>query len=114
MPHATLAQVVHAAGWKVIPLDLVGVTDKAGFMQRCMPALDLPESAARNWQAFTDAAGDIGWGPEVAGRLLVVVGWQEFAKAQPTEWESAMQVLESVAGRQQEYDSTLAVVLAIA
>ncbi|MEU6244140.1 hypothetical protein GTW40_30260 [Streptomyces sp. SID4985] len=114
MPPATLAQVVHEAGWKIIPLDLAGVSDQAGFMERCLPALDLPASAARNWQAFTDAAGDIGWGPEVPGRLLIVIGWQDFAKAQPEQWESAQQVLESLAGRQQEYDSTLAVVLAIA
>ncbi|MET7289953.1 barstar family protein [Streptomyces sp. NPDC005573] len=114
MSHATLASVVQAAGWKVIPLDLVGVTDQAGFMDRCTSALDLPSFAGRNWQAFTDAAGDVGWGPEVPGRLLVVIGWQEFAKAQPAQWESAQQVLESVAGRQQKYDSTLAVMLAIA
>ncbi|WP_257217297.1 MULTISPECIES: hypothetical protein [Streptomyces] len=43
-----------------------------------------------------------------------MIGWQDFATAQPAEWESAQQVLESVAGRQQQYDSTLAVVLALA
>ncbi|MGA5648370.1 barstar family protein [Streptomyces seoulensis] len=113
MPAATLAEVVHQAGWKVIPLDLAGVTDQAGFMDRASKALDLPEFAGRNWQAFQDACGDIGWGPEVPGRLLVVVGWRDYAKAQPEQWESAQQVLESVAGRQQKYDSTLAVVLTL-
>ncbi|WP_240634171.1 MULTISPECIES: barstar family protein [Streptomyces] len=68
MTHATLAQVVRAAGWKVIPLDLAGVTDQAGFMDRCTSALGLPAAAGRNWDAFTDAAGDLGWGPEVPGR----------------------------------------------
>ncbi|MFF9391117.1 barstar family protein [Streptomyces griseoluteus] len=113
MPAATLAEAVHQAGWKVIPLDLAGVTDQAGFMDRAAKALDLPEFAGRNWQAFQDACGDIGWGPEVPGRLLAVVGWRDYAKAQPEEWESAQQVLESVAGRRQKYDSTLAVVLTL-
>ncbi|MDQ0989781.1 barstar family protein [Streptomyces sp. V3I7] len=114
MTHATLAEAVRSAGWKVIPLDLAGVTDKESFMDRATTALDLPKDFGRNWDAFVDACGDIGWGPATAGRLMVVIGWRDFAKAQPQEWENAQQALESMAGRQQEYDSTLAVVLAIA
>ncbi|MFE0349852.1 barstar family protein [Streptomyces griseoluteus] len=113
MPAAALAEVVHQAGWKVVPLDLAAVTDQAGFMDRATKALGLPEFAGRNWQAFRDACGDIGWGPEVPGRLPVVVGRRDYAKARPKERKSAQQVLASAAGRRQQYDSTLAVVLTL-
>ncbi|MFC7219494.1 barstar family protein [Streptomyces polyrhachis] len=114
MSHATLAQAVQSAGWKVLALDLAAVTDEQGFLERCASTLGLPPAAARNWDAFQQASGTLGWGPEVPGRLLVVVGWPAFAAAQPQQWQHALQQLESLAGRQRQYDSTLAIVLAIA
>jgi len=113
MTHGPLAQVCRAAGWQVSALDLTGVADKAGFMEACVRALDLPEWFGRNWDALADLLGDPDWGPASPGRLLLVSGWRGYAKARPDEWEVAQEVLESASGHYEEHDATLAVVLAL-
>ncbi|WP_405878406.1 barstar family protein [Streptomyces sp. NBC_01136] len=116
MTDSPLAEVLRAAralGWQVSVLDLTGVSDKAGFMDRCVRALDLPEWFGRNWDALADCLGDPDWGPASPGRLLLVSGWRPYAKARPDEWEIAQEVLESAAGHYQEHDATLSVVLAL-
>lgn len=102
---------VRASGWQVDVLDLAGVTDKAGFMDRCARALRLPEWFGRNWDALADCLGDPEWGPARPGRLLVVRRWQEYAAARPDEWETAREVLDAAAVGGDE--GTLAVVLAL-
>jgi hypothetical protein len=113
MSHGPLAQVCRAAGWQVTVLDLTGVSDKAGFMARCVRALDLPEWFGRNWDALADSLGDPDWGPASPGRLLVVSGWRQYAKARPDEWEIAQEVLESASGHYQQFDAVLSVVLTL-
>ncbi|MGD1224543.1 barstar family protein [Streptomyces krungchingensis] len=113
MTRSPLAEVCHAAGWQVSVLDLTGITDKAGFMARCVRALDLPDWFGRNWDALADVLGDPDWGPASPGRLLVVTGWRQYAKARPDEWEVAQQVLESAAGHYERFDAALSVVLSL-
>lgn len=74
-----------------VVLSLVGVRDKAAFMERCARAFRLPDWFGRNWDALADCLTDPSWTPGVRGRL-VVSGWQEFAEAAPGEWEMARQV----------------------
>ncbi|WP_432175683.1 barstar family protein [Streptomyces sp. Tue6028] len=113
MTRSPLAEVCHAAGWQVSVLDLTGITDKAGFMARCVRALDLPDWFGRNWDALADVLGDPDWGPASPGRLLVVTGWRQYAKARPDEWEVAQQVLESAAGHYERFGAALSVVLSL-
>ncbi|MFG2787873.1 barstar family protein [Streptomyces sp. NPDC048419] len=86
----------------VVTLDLDGVTDKAGLMDRCARALRLPDWFGRNWDALADSLGDHTVWPEGAaerGLLLVVRGWRPFAKARPDEWETAQEVFAEAADR---------------
>ncbi len=71
-------------GRLVVPVDLDGVTDKAGLMDRCARALALPEWFGRNWDALVDSLADHTVWPEGAverGLLLVVRGWRAYATA---------------------------------
>ncbi|MDN0196269.1 barstar family protein [Streptomyces sp. S.PNR 29] len=79
----------------VVTLDLDGVTDKAGLMDRCARALELPGWFGRNWDALADSLADHTLWPEGAverGLLIVVRGWRPYAKARPEEWEIAQDV----------------------
>ncbi|MYW64977.1 hypothetical protein GTY65_13015 [Streptomyces sp. SID8379] len=82
--------------WTVRVLDLDGVADKAGFMDRCAAALDLPQWFGRNWDALADALGDPGQLPEAAGRglVLVVSGWRDYARRAPDQWDIAQEIFE--------------------
>ncbi|MET7388426.1 barstar family protein [Streptomyces sp. NPDC005529] len=113
MTRGPLAEVCRSAGWQVSDLDLTGVLDKAGFMARCVRALDLPDWFGRNWDALADALGDPDWGPATPGRLLVVSGWRPYARARPEEWETAQEILEAASGHYQQFGATLSVVLVL-
>ncbi|OIK08268.1 barstar family protein [Streptomyces monashensis] len=82
------------AGRLVVTLDLDGVTDKAGLMDRAARALTLPDWFGRNWDALADSLSDLSVWPQEAknGLLVVVTDWQGYAKARPEEWETAQEV----------------------
>ncbi|MGW3098980.1 barstar family protein [Streptomyces sp. NPDC001102] len=79
----------------VVTLDLDGVRDKAGLMDRCARDLTLPDWFGRNWDALADVLSDPGvWPEEAAGKglLVVVRNWRPYAEARPEEWETAVDV----------------------
>ncbi|MEU3979866.1 barstar family protein [Streptomyces sp. NPDC026672] len=89
------------AGLHTVALDLHGVTDKAGLMDRCAGALGLPDWFGRNWDALADSLSDpTVWpaGAAVEGLLLVVTGWRDFARERPEEWAVAEEVLTGAQG----------------
>ncbi|CAL9629265.1 barstar family protein [Streptomyces sp. NPDC090994] len=90
------------AGRIVVTLDLAGVTDKAGLMDRCARSLGLPEWFGRNWDALADSLADPSVWPEDAGErglLLVVENWREYAEARPEEWQIAEEVFAEATDR---------------
>ena len=57
---------VAAAGWDFVLLDTTDVHDKAGFLDVCATAFDLPRWFGRNWDALADSLSDRSTGePEV-------------------------------------------------
>lgn len=99
-------------GRLVVPLDLDGVTDKAGLMDRCARALALPDWFGRNWDALVDSLSDRTVWPEGAdgrGLLLVVRGWRAYAEARPQEWATAQEVFAEAADRTPSLTVALAV-----
>ncbi|CAL9635964.1 hypothetical protein SUDANB105_06219 [Streptomyces sp. enrichment culture] len=97
---------------RVVTLDLAGITDKAGLMDRCARALDLPDWFGRNWDALADSLGDHTLWPEDAverGLLVVVRNWQGYAQARPDEWRTAQEVF----GQAADHTPALSVHLAL-
>ncbi|MEV6804483.1 barstar family protein [Streptomyces sp. NPDC017248] len=95
-----------------VTLDLDGVTDKAGLMDRVARALALPGWFGRNWDALADSLADHTVWPEGAverGLLIVVRGWRAYAEARPEEWRTAEEVFTEAADR----TPALTVVLAL-
>ncbi|OLZ66211.1 hypothetical protein AV521_29055 [Streptomyces sp. IMTB 2501] len=100
------------AGRVVVALDLDGVGDKAGLMDRAARALALPDWFGRNWDALVDSLSDHTVWPEGAveqGMLIVVRGWRPYAEANPGEWRTAQDVFAEAVDR----TPALAVVLAL-
>jgi len=75
----------------VVSLDLDGVTDKAGLMDRCARDLGLPDYFGRNWDALADVLSDPGLWPESA-TVVVVRNWAPYAETRPGEWATACDV----------------------
>ncbi|MFI9806797.1 barstar family protein [Streptomyces sp. NPDC052301] len=96
----------------VVTLDLDGVADKAGLMDRAARALALPDWFGRNWDALADSLGDHTVWPEDAverGLLVVVRNWRPYAEAQPEEWRIAREVFTEAA----DHTPALSVALAL-
>ncbi|MFF7794963.1 barstar family protein [Streptomyces sp. NPDC007991] len=90
------------AGRIVLVLDLDGVTDKAGLMDRCARDLALPEWFGRNWDALADCLADPGLWPEGSkerGLLVVVRGWRAYAEKRPEEWQVAEEIFAEATDR---------------
>ncbi|MFE0805507.1 barstar family protein [Streptomyces sp. NPDC058812] len=90
------------AGRLVVTLDLDGVTDKAGLMDRCARDLALPGWFGRNWDALADSLADPSVWPEGAadrGLVLVVRGWGAYARERPDEWSVAEEVFAEATDR---------------
>ncbi|MEU3381054.1 barstar family protein [Streptomyces caelestis] len=90
------------AGRIVLVLDLEGVTDKAGLMDRCARDLSLPEWFGRNWDALADCLSDPALWPEGAverGLLVVVRGWRGYAEERPQEWQVAEEIFAEATDR---------------
>jgi len=82
---------------RLVTLDLDGVTDKAGLMDRCARDLPLPDWFGRNWDALADVLSDPGlWSEDGVGvgeEIVVVVRhWEPYAEARPQEWATAREV----------------------
>ncbi|MEV6201864.1 barstar family protein [Streptomyces sp. NPDC051771] len=70
-----------------VVLDLRGVTDKAGFMDRCADAFGLPDWFGRNWDALAESLGEL---PRPVA--VVVTHWQAYARRAPRDWDLAQEV----------------------
>ncbi|MER7901601.1 barstar family protein [Streptomyces sp. NPDC096046] len=90
------------AGRIVHVLDLDGVTDMAGLMDRCARDLALPDWFGRDWDALADCLADPALWPEEAGDrglLVVVRGWRAYAETRPEEWQVAEEVFAEATDR---------------
>ncbi|QEV17008.1 barstar family protein [Streptomyces alboniger] len=112
-PLAPVLDAARGAGWTTAALSLAGVRDKAAFMERCARDLALPDWFGQNWDALADCLTDLSWAPRARGRLLVVSGWQEFAREAPGEWEAAQEVFSSAVEHWRGAETGLEVVLAL-
>ncbi|WP_329387875.1 barstar family protein [Streptomyces sp. NBC_01351] len=93
-PLAPALAAAEASGWTAVRMDLDGVRTKAELMRRVADALRLPEWFGGNWDALADCLRDLSWLPVVAGRLVCVTSWREFAAARPADWETFQEILE--------------------
>lgn len=93
-------------------LDLTGVGDRQGFMDRCTADLHLPDWFGRNWDALADCLTDLSWWPAApGGRWLHVRGWREYAAALPREWRIVKDILRDAEVFWRNTDTELNVVL---
>jgi RNAse (barnase) inhibitor barstar len=82
-------RIVTAAGWNFVLLDTTSVHDKAGFMDVCATAFDLPRWFGRNWDALADSLGDRSTGePEV----VLWEGWRELLDHDHDTVDMALQI----------------------
>lgn len=112
---AVFAEGAAQAGWRCLLLNTAGVRSKADYIAACGQQLPLPEYLGRNWDALEESLGDQGVdtaGAAEDGLLVVWRNWQEFATAEPADFQVALAIWRSVASDWRERLNGAAVVLA--
>ncbi len=90
---ATIEQVAEGAGWRFLHLDLGKVDSKAEFLRAAGKALDFPEWAGRNWDAFEELVRDLSWLPPAEGYVLLIERASGLAEKQPETLRMALDIL---------------------
>jgi hypothetical protein len=85
-----LTEMAAGHGWIPIVVDLAGVTDKGGLLDRLAAAARFPDYTGRNWDALQDALGDLAWLGPADGYLLVLDGWGAVPLADAAVLESVV------------------------
>lgn len=102
-------ELADQAGWRTVPVDLLGARDKHKFLTALAGALRFPDYFGHNWDALYDCLLDI----EHAGRgtLIVLQSASNFARAEPDEFSAAMGALADATDYWTNDDRSLLVVV---
>jgi RNAse (barnase) inhibitor barstar len=87
------AERVGLTRWTV---DLAGVKSKEQFLAALAGRLPLPEWFGHNWDALNDSLGELAW-EQPQGVVLTLAHCADLAHADPESFETALEVLDSVA-----------------
>ena len=93
---AALDAAAERAGLTRWTVDLAGVKTKEQFLAALAERLALPEWFGHNWDALNDVLGELAW-EQPQGVVLTLEHCGDLAHADPEAFETALEVLDSVA-----------------
>jgi RNAse (barnase) inhibitor barstar len=92
-PLETLRSAAHAAGLRVLDVDLGSIASKTALMETLGSALKLPAHFGRNWDALADVLQDEQWLGD-NGMVAVLRNSSAYSKAHPTDWKMLSDIFE--------------------
>ena len=112
--HSALAEAALGAaahrGMRVEKVPLAGARDKNAFMNAVAKALEFPDYAGHNWDAFYDCLVDLEH-DKGEGLLVLLRDASGFARAQADEFAAAVDALQDAADFWDDEQKTLLVVV---
>ncbi len=91
-----MAATAEALDYAVLRVDLAGCLDKAGLMQRLAPAGAFPDWFGGNWDALSDALGDLSW-RQAPGYAWLLENAADWRAAHPEEFDTLLEVFNEAA-----------------
>lgn len=82
--------------WRCFYLDGSNIVDKASFMAACRDAFVLPAYCGQNWDALEECLNDLSWAP-AEGYIVLYDEVRHFAENDPTNWNTARDILRDAA-----------------
>ena len=89
-----LREAVAEKGWRLFEIDGRQITDKASFLKTASKAMDFPGYVGANWDAFEEAARDLGWA-KAPGYVVLYTDADRFARQHPGNWRTLMSIFRS-------------------
>jgi RNAse (barnase) inhibitor barstar len=96
LPVDVIEHIVDALGWRLLPLDGTEVATKDDFLEQCAEVFGLPEWFGMNWDALEECLSELEL--ETPGLLVLWSSWGEFAGAEPEDFATALDILQTAAG----------------
>ena len=93
---AALDAAAERAGLARWTVDLAGIRTKEGLLARFAERLGFPEWFGGNWDALNDVLAEQAW-EQPRGIVLTLEHCGDLARADPEAFETALEVLDSVA-----------------
>jgi hypothetical protein len=91
-----LRKAAAAAGFTWLDMPLAAVTNKQQFLALCKKQMKLPAHFGDNWDALSDCLRDFEW-LNAKGYMLHLTNGDKFAKREPDEYQTALDVLAEAA-----------------
>jgi RNAse (barnase) inhibitor barstar len=91
VPLDALRTAAHAAGLRVLDVDLAALKGKTALLETLASALKLPSHFGRNWDALADVLQDDQWLGD-AGIVVVLRNSAAFKQAHPADWEMLSEI----------------------
>jgi RNAse (barnase) inhibitor barstar len=87
-------QIAAEPGTKVFYLDGKKINSKETFLRKAAEAMQFPTYFGANWDAFDECITDLTWCP--AQRYIILYDHADiFAQAEPTQYQIALDILNS-------------------
>lgn len=99
IPADVLPELIDAAeraGLRVARLALSGTCDKVTVLALFAAAMDFPDGLGSNWDALSDALGDLSW-LDAGGHILVLDGLGALRANAPEDLSTVLDILADVA-----------------
>jgi RNAse (barnase) inhibitor barstar len=90
----SLSLALQEHGWKLFYLEGTQITNKLEFLQACASVMDFPSYFGSNWDAFEECVTDPGI--VSSKRSILLYNQPEFfAQNDPSQWSTAVQILQT-------------------
>jgi hypothetical protein len=93
-PVDELVRLAKGRGFTVFRLDGHDISDKATFLREAAVSMHFPAYFGYNWDAFDECIHDLEWKP-ANGYVLLYDRFRSFAEDDPSQWETATDILRS-------------------
>ena len=91
-----VGEIARKRGFAFFHLTGASITDKDSFLNACAAAFKFPPTFGHNWDALSDLLGDLEW-VRAPGYAVLYEDPAQFAKANPKDWATALDILRETA-----------------
>jgi hypothetical protein len=103
-----LLAICEEEGWQLFAFDGETISSKSDFLKACAIAMKFPDHFGYNWDAFNDCLTDLDW-ITAKGYLILYTQPEPFAKTNPTDWATLLELLQDAVDDWAETDTPMAI-----
>lgn len=105
-----LSSLCQKYGFQFFHIEGKDIASKTDFLKASAKAMSFPEHFGNNWDAFEDCITDLDW-VAANGYILLYTQPENFARNNPSEWATAIDIFRSAVEYWQETNTPMFVLI---